>query len=160
MIRRAKITEDQILTHISFAAKNYWKYPEQYLEVWGNELTITMEYLRQNDVFIIERNMVPVGYYSIVELKNDIEIHNDIISKGIWLEHMFLIPEYIGKGLGTEMFAHLRDYCQQMQYKEVGILADPNAKGFYEKMGCSYIREIPSNIQGRTTPYLIYSPTI
>jgi ADP-ribosylglycohydrolase len=29
----------------------------------------------------------------------------------------------------------------------VGILADPNSRGFYEKMGCTYVREYPSTYE-------------
>ena len=33
---------------------------------------------------------------------------------------------------------------------ELRIFADPNAKGFYEKMGAEYLEERPSSIEGRT----------
>jgi hypothetical protein len=36
----------------------------------------------------------------------------------------------------------------------LGILADPNSRGFYEKMSCRYVEEYPSIIKGRTTPFL------
>ncbi len=156
MIRPAVIQDSQILTAISFASKGYWKYPKEYFEIWRDELTITPKYIQKNDVFVYESGNYTIGYYSVVNLEKDIEVSGIIIKKGIWLEHMFIDPPNIGKGIGTELFNHLRERCIAKQIYEVGILADPNSKGFYERMGCVYRSEYPSTIKGRTTPYLQY----
>jgi N-acetylglutamate synthase-like GNAT family acetyltransferase len=67
---------------------------------------------------------------------------------------MFIEPENIGNGIGTKMFDHLRKRCLSRGINELGILADSNSRGFYEKMGCVFKREYPSTIKNRTTPYL------
>lgn len=154
MIREAKIEEAEILTNISFSSKGYWKYPKEYYEVWAKELTISSDYVQNNDVFVFETDGKIIGYYSIVELTDDIERSGIKISKGCWLEHMFIEPQSIGKGIGTKMFEHLRERCTSRGVCEVGILADPNTKGFYLKMGCEYKMEYPSTIKNRTTPFL------
>jgi len=74
VIRPAKESEHQELTSISFESKGYWNYPKSYFDVWENELTINHEYIRTNTVFVYEINGVVLGYYSIVELKENIEI--------------------------------------------------------------------------------------
>jgi GNAT superfamily N-acetyltransferase len=154
MIRKAEIQEAEILTNISFASKGYWKYPKEYYEIWSNELTIRSDYIQNNNVFVFENDGEIIGYYSIVELKDDIEISGITINKGFWLEHMFIEPKSIGKGIGTKMFEHLQEKCISLGVHELGVLADPNSRGFYEKMGCEYKREYPSTINNRTTPYL------
>lgn len=154
MIRLAKIQEAEMLTKISFSSKGYWGYPKEFYDIWTDELTIGPDYIKNNDVFVYENDGAINGYYSIVELKDDIEVSGVRISKGFWLEHMFIEPRSIGKGIGTKMFAHLRKRCGSRAIKELGILADPNSRGFYEKMGCEYKREYPSTIKNRTTPYL------
>lgn len=154
MIRRAKIQEAEILTKISFDSKGYWGYPKEFYDIWSNELTISTDYIQKNDVFVFENDSVIISYYSIVELKDDIEVSGVRISKGFWLEHMFVEPLSIGKGIGTKMFDHLRKRCAYRGINKLGILADPNSRGFYEKMGCEYKREYPSTIKNRTTPYL------
>lgn len=154
MIRRAKIQDAEILTQISFNSKGYWGYPKEFYDIWSNELTISTDYIQKNDVFVFENEGVIIGYYSIVELKDDIELYSVRISKGFWLEHMFVEPPSIGKGIGTKMFDHLLKRCRSRGINELGILADPNSRGFYEKMGCEYKREYPSTIKNRTTPYL------
>jgi GNAT superfamily N-acetyltransferase len=157
MIRSAIIEDSETLTNISFESKGYWKYPKEYFEIWQNELTISQNYIQRNDVFVYENYGSIIGYYSIVNLEEDIEICGIPINRGIWLEHMFIDPQYIGKGYGTKLFSHLRKWCIEADIRNVGILADPNSKGFYEKMGCVYIREYPSTIEGRTTPFLKFN---
>ncbi len=154
MIRSAKSNEADVLTGISFASKRYWNYPEEYFEVWRNELTIHSDYIVENDVFVFEDKSTIIGYYSIVELKDTIEIAGITIDKGFWLEHMFIEPQHIGHGIGTLLFKHLRQRCITRGITKLKILADPNARGFYEKMGCIYMREYPSTIKNRTTPLL------
>ena len=153
MMRRAKIQEADILTKISFSSKGYWNYPKEFYDIWYNELTISPDYIQNNDVFVFEKDGKIIGYYSIVELKDDIEISDIKLSKGFWLEHMFIDPQCIGKGIGTKMFQHLREWCTSLNVYELGILADPNSRGFYEQMGCEYKLEYPSTIKNRTTPY-------
>ncbi|MBA3028704.1 MAG: hypothetical protein FP816_07830 [Desulfobacteraceae bacterium] len=64
MIRPAHTDEAEILTQISFASKGYWKYPENYFEIWKNELTISSDYIEKNDVFVFEVDGATIGYYS------------------------------------------------------------------------------------------------
>jgi maltose O-acetyltransferase len=155
MIRSANKEEAGALTEISFSSKGHWRYPREYLDIWENELTISPDYIEKNDVFVYEEDGVARGYYSIVELASDLEVSDAKITKGFWLHHMFIEPSHIGKGVGSRMFEHLREWCAAEGIEVLGILADPNAKGFYEKMGCEYVREFPSTIKNRTTPYFV-----
>lgn len=157
MIRPAKREEADILTKISFSSKRYWQYPEEYYRIWESELTITAAYIDHNDVWVYETTHGILAYYSLVVLEKEITVGGIVIGGGHWLEHMFTLPSHIGFGVGTELFAHLCRNCSRIKVEELNILADPNARGFYEKMGCRYVKEFPSTITGRTTPYLVLS---
>jgi GNAT superfamily N-acetyltransferase len=157
MIRPARRGEAAVLTNLSFESKGFWRYPPAYFEIWKNELTISADYIKMNEVHVYETGRTVAGYYAIVELPEGIEISGIRLPKGFWLEHMFIDPRHIGKGIGSNLFRHLRSRCEDMGIAELGILADPNARGFYEKMGCRYVGEFPSTIKNRTTPYLILS---
>ncbi len=74
MIRPAKEIEYRRLTTISFASKGYWNYLKEYFGIWENELTLSSEYIANNDVFVYERNGIIVGYYSISKFMEDIQI--------------------------------------------------------------------------------------
>lgn len=154
MIRQARPDEHQLLTEISFASKKYWDYPVHFFDIWKKELTITKEYILQNTVYVIETAETIVGYYALVELENDLQISRITLKAGLWLEHMFIDPSFIGTGLGRKLFTHCLKTCGLNDISTIKILADPNAKGFYQKMGCRIIADYPSTIEGRTTPYL------
>ena len=55
-INPASTADADILTRLSFASKGYWGYPEEYFEIWKDELTITPAYILENDVFIAVRS--------------------------------------------------------------------------------------------------------
>lgn len=154
MIRSATRNDAAALTRISFDSKGYWRYPQSYFEIWKNELTISPDYIDRNEVFVYEKNHEVVGYYSIVSLPEDAFVSGIRLTKGFWLEHMFIDPPNMGKGIGSKMFHHLRNWCKKMEIGKIEIFADPNSRAFYEKMGCRYVGEFPSTIKNRTTPYL------
>ena len=139
-----------MLTKISFAAKRYWDYPQEYLQAWKDELTISEEYVRDNVVFVAQAGREAIAYYSIVQVKEDFYAGETKVTKGFWLEHMFVLPEYIGKGTRNAMYAHAKQFCTANGIDALKIFADPNAAGFYEKQGVQYIEECPSTIEGRT----------
>ena len=149
-IRKAKPEEHEMLTQISFAAKRYWDYPQEYFDIWKDELTISEDYIKNNTVFVVEASGEPAAYYSIVEVKQEFIVGRTKVEKGFWLEHMFVLPKHIGGGIGRAMYAHMKGFCKDNGIAQLRIFADPNAKGFYEKMGAVYIEERPSSIEGRT----------
>ncbi|MCG8564612.1 MAG: GNAT family N-acetyltransferase [Desulfobacterales bacterium] len=156
MIRRARMEEAGVLTEISFASKAYWKYPRDWFDIWEKELTLTPDYIRKNQVWLLEKGGEILGYYSLVALAEDIFISGIRLPAGVWLDHMFIRPHAIGTGLGRRLFDHCADQCRGLCIDGLDILADPNARGFYEKMGCSFVKEYPSTIEGRTTPWLTF----
>ncbi len=158
MIRPAKTSDHNLLTEISFQSKNFWNYPDEYFDIWKKELIITKDYLKKNSVFVFADKEKITGYYSLVSLKNNLKVNeNIIIHKGVWLEHLFIIPEKIKNGVGSKLMNHMVSHCLSNKIDKINILADPNSRGFYEKKGAKYISEYPSTINGRTTPFFEWS---
>ena len=155
LIRSALKSDHKTLTAISFSSKEYWQYPSEYFDIWINELTITEEYISKYFVYVVESGSSPIAYYSIVFLEKPIEFSDVEVSNGYWLEHMFVLPQFIGNSVGSRMISHIKDLCEKQLITELKVLADPNSKVFYEKMGFEYLRDIPSTIPNRTTPELI-----
>lgn len=152
IIRKADVSDSTDLTKISFAAKRYWKYPESYYDTWKSELTIDEKYILKNMVYVAIINDVPVGYYSIVENEQDITIGPVFVEKGFWMEHIFITPEYINHGVGTYLISHMKSLCIMMNICRVKIFVDPNASGFYEKVGAKFKYMSKSSIEGREIP--------
>ncbi len=151
-IRNAKATDSTTLTDVSFGAKMYWNYPDEYMERWKDELTVTPAYIESNTVFVGELEDKIIGFYSLIEIQQDLKIGTVIIEKGTWLDHMFVLPEYIGKGIGTKFITHMKEYLSEKKVDKVLVFVDPNAKGFYEKVGAKFRRESNSSIPGRKIP--------
>ena len=148
-IRCAKPSDALFLTSISFGAKRYWNYPEEYLEIWHDELTITEEYIEENMVFVAQKKDTIIGYCSVAEVKEDYWRGETFIKAGYWLDHIFIRPAYIRNGIGRELIDALVEYCRENNIEVLNILSDPNANGFYDKIGATYIQDMPSNIEGR-----------
>lgn len=157
-IRPALASDCGTLTEVSFQAKRHWKYPDEYMELWKEELTITAAYIEKNRVFVGELEGEAVGFYSLVEINEDLKVGTILIEKGMWLDHMFIFPKHIGKKIGTEFTAHMKAYLAEKKVNVVLIFVDPNATGFYEKVGATFRRDSDSSIPGRTIP--VYELTI
>ena len=144
-IRRVLPEEAEKLTQIALAAKRHWGYPERWIEIWTPELTYDADYFVQNKSWVAEMDHGLVAFYTLLE-KNGT----------VWLENLWVMPELIGKGIGKELFLHAVDLARQRGYKILQLESDPNAAGFYEKMGMHKIGERQSDVDGqpRTLPIM------
>jgi len=155
-IRIALPGEAGVLTEIAFAAKHTWNYPESYFEIWKDELTITKEYINNNIVFVAESDNQVVGFYSIVVIQNDFIAGNVLVKRGFWMEHLFVKPSFQNKGIGRTLMVHALSYCEENWIDEIKIFVDPNAIGFYEKMGAKFLENSLSSIEGREIPVYFF----
>jgi len=149
-IRRASTEDHQQLTSLAHDAKSYWGYPEHWIKHWEDALTVTPEYIEANQVFVAEEDNRIVGFYAMVA-------HGE---RGE-LDHMWVSPEHLGAGVGKALFIHAMRAAAGRDISEVEILSDPNAEGFYEKMGAYRTGESVSEIDGqpRVLPRLTIDPT-
>ena len=135
----------EVLTRIAFAAKRYWGYPERWISRWSEALTITPQFVRDNEVCVAASGGAPFGFYALVGTGRELE-----------LEHLWVTPTWIGSGAGRLLFEHAMDRAASRGAKQVEIEADPNAEGFYLRMGARRIGENVYDIEGqrRTLPLL------
>lgn len=126
------------LTQIALAAKTYWGYPRRWLEIWRPQLTFGPEYFIVHGGWAALVNDTPIGFYTLEE-KN----------RNAWLENLWVLPDYIGKGVGKILFLHAVELSHQRGHKVLQLEADPNAVGFYERMGMHKIGERHSEVDGQ-----------
>jgi GNAT superfamily N-acetyltransferase len=150
MIRRATVDEAALLTTIALDAKRYWGYPEHWIKHWEADLTITAEFIRDNYVYVADHEGTVRGFYALCVFGEQAE-----------LEHMWVTPESIGKGIGKELFLDAMERAAALEVRGVEISADPNAAGVYERMGAKQIGEIDASMDGqpRKLPRLKIKPT-
>ena len=137
-IRRAELEEAACLTEIAFAAKKHWGYPESWLEAWREDLTITSDFIARHEVFVATDEDKPVGFYALV-----------ISESATGLDHLWVLPEWIGKGIGRRLLAHALGRAAALNIATIEIVSDPNAEAFYLKAGARKIGEVLSTIEGQ-----------
>ena len=137
-IRRAELEEAACLTEIALTAKSHWGYPESWFEAWREDLTITPEFIVRHEVFVATDEDKPVGFYALVISESATE-----------LDHLWVLPERIGKGIGRRLLAHALDRAAALNIATIEIVSDPNAEAFYLKAGARKIGEVLSTIEGQ-----------
>ncbi len=138
IIRRANSEEAATLTEIAFAAKRHWGYPEGWLEAWRDGLTITPDFIELHEVFAATKSDKLIGFYVLVTDDGKTE-----------LEHLWVLPEQIGKGIGRQLLAHATERAASIGAQRIEIVSDPNAEGFYRKAGATQIGEVISTIEAQ-----------
>jgi GNAT superfamily N-acetyltransferase len=148
-IRRSLPEEASTLTVIAKQAKQYWGYPEHWIKHWEADLTITEDFVQRNHVYVAERDDQICGFYALCVDGTKAE-----------LEHMWIAPAYIGTGIGKELFLDAMDRSTAMNVRRIELTADPNAEGFYERMGAKRTGEVVSEMDGspRVLPRMKIEP--
>jgi ribosomal protein S18 acetylase RimI-like enzyme len=137
-IRRAVPEEANDLSKIAFSAKAYWGYPKRWLEIWKPQLTFHPEDFEEKEGWVAVDDEKPFGFYILQEKAGY-----------VWLEDLWVLPEFIGRGIGKMLFLHAVELSLQRGYKNLRLEADPHAFGFYQKMGMHKIGEKHSEVDGQ-----------
>ena len=158
IFRNALPNEAEELTQLTLDSKRYWGYPEEWIARWTGELTVRPEYIKKNTVVVAEENAELLGYVSIIEEPQNhvLQVGAYKIAGGFFLDNLFIHPSHIRKGIGKKLTAITFDWCSEKQIKLLHVCSDPNAKGFYEKMGAMYLGEFLSNNASRSLPFLVF----
>lgn len=145
-IEQPKMEEAHELSSIPIASKRYWGYPEEWIELWREDLAITPQKMRARDYWVGRLEDQLVFVYSISrQAESTCE-----------LEDCWMAPEFIGQGYGKILFDHLRSILKAAGCSRLTIVSDPHAEGFYLKMGAVRMGEQESKPKGRMLPLLIY----
>lgn len=136
------------LTQIAHAAKSYWGYPTHWIELWRNQLTITAAYIRANDVYAAaDEDAVLLGFYALTGAPPKLA-----------LDHLWVQPQSFSGGVGRALFEHAVRRATELGARSIEIEADPNAEGFYQKMGAETVGEVTYELEGmpRSLPLMLY----
>ena len=149
-IRPASSDEAPTLTRIALEAKSYWGYPEHWITHWREDLSVTPEFIRDNHVYVLEDGGHVKGFYAL-----------SIAGDKAELEHMWVTPASIGTGIGKALFLDAMDRAATLAVGSIELSADPNAAGFYRRMGATQIGETESTVDGtlRKLPRMTIKPS-
>ena len=142
--RSALIEESDILSDLAIKSKGHWGYSKEQLDGWRSDLRIGQTYIQEHIVRTIWSDSELVGFFAIKK------------GKTYALDHLWLLPKVIGKGIGVQAFQEIIKECEASGIDAFTIVSDPNAEGFYLKAGAKRIGEVESTPKNRFLPTLRY----
>ena len=143
MIRAARPEEGERLREIAKAAKGYWGYDPEQVEAWVSQGDFSPAELERKEFFVAERDGRAIAFSSLIPL-GEVCVLDDL-----WVD-----PEAIGTGVGTTLFGHAVTRARALGARMLEWEADPNAVGFYERMGGRYLRDSEPSEWGRILPVM------
>lgn len=143
-IRNARPDEAQTLTDLAVRSKRAWGYSEAFMTAVMPDMIVHGHYLTEEQGFVAEEQGVPFGY-AIVRVDNE----------GAYLRDLFIEPARFRNGIGSALFHHACDFARANGARTLTLYGDPNAIGFYERLGMNKIGEEPSITgNGRMLPIM------
>ena len=135
------------LTQIAFAAKSFWGYLEEYLKLWKDDLTITADYVQENTVLKAISEIEEILGFGAIEFSTAFHAYE--------IGHMWVHPKYMGYGTGRLLLNALINHAQKADITQLYAVSDPNAQGFYKRMGFVLMGQQASQPKGRYLPVLV-----
>jgi GNAT superfamily N-acetyltransferase len=125
------------LREIARAAKGHWGYDPQLVAAWA----ASIEFPPEEQLIVAER-----GWAAVVPR-----------GEVAWLDDLWIEPAAMGQGLGRELFERAaaigrKAGCVRMEWE-----AEPNALGFYERLGAVYVRDSDPSEWGRVLAVMAVS---
>jgi GNAT superfamily N-acetyltransferase len=114
------VSDADRLREIAYAAKAHWGYDAQRVRDWADSIDLE----DGREILVAERDGAVVAWASVIPG-----------GETCVLEDMWVEPPAMGKGVGTELFQRADARARELGASRMEWEAEPNAVGFYEKMG-------------------------
>jgi len=142
-IRPGREGDFERLREIALEAKAHWGYDRPLVEEWALAGDFEPESLRSRLLYVAEAAGQPVGWAALIP-RGEVG----------WLDDLWVEPAWIGQGLGRALFEHVAGEARQRGARRLEWEAEPNAIGFYERMGGAYVRDSEETEWGRVLQVL------
>ena len=143
-IRAVRPSEGARLREIAIASKAHWGYELERVREWAAGGDYTDEALARDNVYVAEADGRAVAWAALRRKDDD----------ACWLEDLWVEPEWIGKGVGTELFELCRERARELGATRLEWEAEPNSVGFYEKRGGRVVDDSRIGSWGRPIPLM------
>lgn len=147
-IRKGVVADADQLTEIAHSAKQYWGYPADWIKLWQKDLTITVQYIDENPVYVAECDRPVAGFVGL-----------DMQGVEAEIDHLWVLPEYMGLGIGRQLVHRVLDHCKSHGVERLSVASDPNAAEFYRSMGAAHQGQVESTPVPRKLPLLLFDVT-
>jgi len=143
-IRPARAAEAELLTELSLRSKAFWGYDASFLARCRAVMTVKARNIENHPHHVAELDGRIAGFYGF-----------EPEAEGVGLDYLFVETDLVGRGVGRALWQHAVDTARGLGHRALIVVSDPNAEGFYLKMGCRRIGTRPSDLEnGRQLPLL------
>lgn len=135
--------QTKMLRHIARMSKQHWGYNADYMKVWNYDETLTPQFIADNPVYcaMIDNNIA--GFYGF-----------DLRAAPVDLRHFWVAPNNVGMGVGKLMLSHAIEYLASSKVDLFQVVVEPNAEGFYLRMGAVKVGSKSMPELGQTFPVM------
>ncbi|WP_434361073.1 GNAT family N-acetyltransferase [Parasalinivibrio latis] len=133
------------INEVILAAKRHWGYSEELIAMWLQDMLVDPMRMRTSQFWVMRTNQSIVGVVSL----------SGTDTPEAELDDLWVLPDQMGMGLGRKMMEFVVAYMRQSGITRLKIVAEPNAEGFYRKMGAVRIGWQPSIPPGRMLPVMV-----
>jgi GNAT superfamily N-acetyltransferase len=134
VIRPARPDEGERLREIAAAAKGHWGYDEALVRSWAASLDLSPGRLSAAQAIVAAEEGRAVGWAGVLPAEGGVCV----------LEHLWVEPARIRAGIGSRLFRHAAGRARDLGATAMEWEAEPNALGFYARMGGRPLRTATS----------------
>jgi GNAT superfamily N-acetyltransferase len=138
-VRAARAADEDRLRELTFESKAHWGYDGDLVRSWADGLGFPGDRER----WLAETDGELLGWAGLTPPADGIAV----------LDHLWVDPSCFGRGIGTRLFRHAADRARELGAERMEWSAEPNALGFYEKVGGRKLRDHVTD-WGRLAPWM------
>ena len=127
------------LRELTLDSKAHWGYDRDFVRKWAEGLSFESEQER----WVAELDGEIAAWAALVPPARGIAVLDDL-----WVD-----PAWLGHGLGSRLFRLAADRARELGASRLEWGAEPNAVGFYEKLGGRKLRDHVTE-WGRVAPWM------
>jgi GNAT superfamily N-acetyltransferase len=142
-LRAARADEGERLREIAIVSKAYWGYDLDWVRRWAARGDFSANGVLGKDVHVAEVEGRLIAWAALL-----------VRGDPIWLDDLWVEPDWIGKGVGSLLFRWAVDRGRAVGGRRLEWQAEPNSVGFYEKLGGRYLRDGEPTSWGRVLPVM------
>lgn len=138
-MRAARAADEKRLRELSFESKAHWGYDREFVRSWADGLSFPGDCER----WVAEADGELLAWAGLTPPTDGIAV----------LDHLWVDPAWLDRGIGSQLFRLAAERARELGAASLEWGAEPNAVGFYEKVGGCYLRDHVS-AWGRVTPWM------
>ena len=138
-VRAPQPADHERLRELTVESKAHWGYDRDFVRGWAEGLSFETAYER----WVVEADGEIAAWVALVPPQDGVAVLDDL-----WVD-----PAWMKRGLGSLLFGVVADRARELGAARLEWGAEPNAVGFYEKLGGRKLRDHITE-WGRIAPWM------